>query len=112
MTAKFQTTQSAHETCNEVVNAIKSSNLHFVLQENAHSVYVTIRKKFVDKTIVKNNDGNETRKALSCMETSYNSLKEDYEQKVASYEEALNRIKTLEDELSKVEEKSKFKCQG
>ena len=105
MAAKFQSTHSAHETCNELINAIKSSNLHFVLQETPHSVYITIRKKFVNETFVKINDENETRQALKCLETNYNSLKEDYERKIANHGEAL---KTLEDKLSEVESKSKL----
>ena len=38
---------SAHKTCDEIVKSVKSSNLHFILQETPHSVYLTIRKKCV-----------------------------------------------------------------
>ena len=90
---------TAHETCDKLVNAVKSSNLHFVLQETPHSVYITIRKKFVIKInddIIINND-------FDRLETKFDNLKQDYEKKIASHEETLQLVKILEDKLEKVE---------
>ena len=106
MTANFPSKVSAHEACDEVINAIKSSNLHFVLQETPHSVYITIRKKFVNKDFVKISGDTDTRTALRYLEIDHNNLKKDYKEKIATHEEALNLVKTLKDKLDKVEENS------
>ena len=109
MTANFPSKVSAHEACDEVINAIKSSNLHFVLQETPHSVYITIRKKFVNKDFVKISGDTDTRTALRYLEIDHNNLKKDYKEKIATHEEALNLVKTLKDKLDKVEESNKLK---
>ena len=106
MSANFSSKVSAHEACDEVVNTVKSSNLHFVLQETPHSVYITIRKKFINKEFVKESGDIDTRSALRCLEIDHYDLKKDFEEKIATHEEALNLVKTLKDKLDKVEENS------
>merc|ERR1711872_319876 len=51
MVANHQTQLSPYETCDQILKVVKSSDLHFVLQETPHSVYITIRKKFVNKAV-------------------------------------------------------------
>ena len=105
MTTMFPTKLSAHETCDVLINAIKSSNLHFVFQETPHSAYITIRKKFVNKAFSKASGNDiDTRAALKNLEIEYNKLKKDFEEKTASHEESLYLVKTLENKLDKVEE--------
>ena len=101
----FPTKLSAHETCDVLINAIKSSNLHFLFQETPHSAYITIRKKFVNKAFSKaSGDDNDTRAALRNLEIEYDKLKKDFEEKTASHEELLYLVKTLENKLDNVEE--------
>ena len=101
----FPTKLSAHETCDVLINAIKSSNLHFVFQETPHSAYITIRKKFVNKAFSKASGNDiDTRAALKNLEIEYNKLKKDFEEKTASHEESLYLVKTLENKLDNVEE--------
>ena len=40
-------------TCDRIVQSIKQSNLHFMLNENAFSVNIKIRKKFIREEHVK-----------------------------------------------------------
>jgi len=94
---------TAHKTCDKLVNAVKSSNLHFVLQETPHSVYITIRKKFVIKPFAKINDDVVINNDFDRLETKYDNLKQDYDKKLASLEETLQLVKILEDKLEKVE---------
>ena len=35
------------ESCERILHQVKSSNLHFILQESPYSVYLTVRKRFV-----------------------------------------------------------------
>ena len=37
----------AHYTCSKLLDAIKSSQLDFLLQETPYSVFLTIRKKYI-----------------------------------------------------------------
>ena len=93
MTANFPSKVSAHQACDEVINAIKSSNLHFVLQETPHSVYSTIRKKFVNKEFVSGDI--DSSAALRNLKIDHNKLKKDFEEKIATNEEALNLCRLL-----------------
>ena len=70
----------ARETCDKIVSSVKSSNLHFVLQETSHSVYITIRKKYVNEIFAKKNDENESNQIPVSQETLYANLKHEFDE--------------------------------
>ena len=39
----------AHQVCNQILNQLRFSNLHFLLKETPHSVQIGIRKHFLDR---------------------------------------------------------------
>ena len=73
---------SAHETCDEIVNSVKSSNLHFILQETPHSVYITIRKKFVNEAFSKNDEENNSKQTYISLKSAYENLKTNLTKKL------------------------------
>ena len=90
---------SAHETCDEIVNSVKSSNLHFILQETPHSVYITIRKKFVNEAFAKNDEENNSKQTYISLKSAYENLKNEFDKEIEDHKEAKNLIKTLEKKL-------------
>ena len=72
------TSPSAHETCDTIVNLVKTSNLHFILQETPNSVYITIRKKYVSEVFTKKNHENESNQTSISQENAYNKLKDEF----------------------------------
>ena len=70
---------SPHETSDNFVQVLKSSNLHFCLQETPHSAYITIRKKFVKEAFVKVDDEDNTEKSLHNLKTAYDDLEHEFE---------------------------------
>ena len=99
MVANHQTQLSPYETCDQIVQVVKSSNLHFVLQETPHSVYITIRKKFVKEAFAKVED--ETKEKLKYLESAYNDIKHDFAEEINSHQESKNRVESLEKKLEK-----------
>ena len=73
------TSPSAHETCDTIVNSVKTSNLHFILQETPNSVYITIRKKYVSEVFsTKKNHENERNQMSLSQENAYYKLKDEF----------------------------------
>ena len=99
---------SPHETSDNFVQVLKSSNLHFCLQETPHSAYITIRKKFVKEAFVKVDDEDNTEKSLHNLKTAYDDLEHEFEKSQYT-------IKTLEEKVKKTEEtlseSNKFKAE-
>ena len=95
---------SAHETCDKLVNSVKLSNLHFVLQETPHSVYITIRKKYVhEAAVTKKNDENNNKEKSNSLESAYENLKHKYDEENKHLKEAQSLIKILQEKLEKVD---------
>ena len=94
---------SARETCDKIVSSVKSSNLHFMLQETPHSVYITIRKKYVNETFAKNNDENKNKQTSVSVsqETVYENLKHESDEENRHHKEAKSHIKIIEEKPEK-----------
>ena len=86
---------SAKETCQEVLQTLRSSSLIFILQETAYSAYNTIRKRY-RKEALKNSvhspsdcTENEALKSLELVHNnlvrSYNNLKRNFEETALCY---------------------------
>ena len=79
---------SAQDSCQEVLQTLRSSGLIFILQESPYSVYITIRKRFRKDAEPKNSVGEDlvqkeldnTRVAHENLKTHYNNLKDRFEE--------------------------------
>ena len=100
---------SPNETCDQIMKSIKNSNLHFILQETPHSVYITIRKKFVreSEAHAKKEVQDDNSQELLILQKAYDNLKLDFEEEIKHHEESKNLAKTLEDKLDRVEANKK-----
>ena len=101
MVANHQTQHSPYETCDQIVQVVKFSNLHFVLQETPHSVYITIRKKFVKEAFARAED--ETKEKFKYLESVYNNIKHDFVEEINNHKESKNRVESLKKKLIKFE---------
>jgi hypothetical protein len=75
---------TAEDCCNCIVQKVKSSNLHYLFQENPFAFQIKIHKKFIDDEIC-NNDYQKTdlsdplEKKLKIMEEKFESKREECE---------------------------------
>ena len=98
-------------SCNQILQSIKSSSLNYSAQVTPFSIYVTIRKSLVKKLINSPVDQAQTlfenqsevcsetealRSQCKVLETSNNSIKDALEQEVKDNEYKSNIIETLE----------------
>jgi hypothetical protein len=94
-----------HECSDEILKVIKSSNLHFNIQETPHSVYITIRKKFVREPSMKVPNQVFADKKFVNLEKAYDNLKYDFNEEIDNHRESQNIIKLLEEKLGETEAK-------
>ena len=104
------------DSSDRILDVIKSSNLHFNIQETPHSVYITIRKKFVRESPVKMSNHVIVAQKLASLEEANSNLRNDLEEEIDSHRESRNIVKILEDKLEKaeaqfIEESAKFKAE-
>jgi myosin heavy subunit len=88
MAVKSQTPQ---DCCDKILTEIRTSNLHFMVQESPYSVYLTLRKKFTQSV----------PQVLKSMITSdeNNSLKTKLTEALRELAEAKDNIEVLESKL-------------
>ena len=103
------------DSSDKILDVVKSSNLHFNIQETPHSVYITIRKKFVQEppVTVPNQIYDQQ---LASLENAYSNLKDNLEEEIDNHTESQKLIKILEDKLENTEakfitESNKFKAE-
>ena len=76
--------------CSEISNYIRKSNLHFIAQETPWSLYLTIRKKFINEAKCKNTvsssekeliksemENNELKKHLNALQLEHTNLEHE-----------------------------------
>ena len=85
------------EACDKILKEIRTSNLHFMVQESPYSIYLTLRKRFFKNTKVKTGKVPES-------EAETELLKAALEKKEKELIEAKNTIKLLESKLDHSEE--------
>jgi hypothetical protein len=104
------------DSSDRILDVIKSSNLHFNIQETPHSVYITIRKKFVKESPVKMSNHVIVEQKLASLEEANSNIRNYLEEEIDSHRESRNIVKILEDKLENaeaqfIEESSKFKAE-
>ena len=82
------------DSCDKILNEVRASNLHFLVQESPFSIYLTIRKKFTK---------NITQSSRTTEPTDLNIYSE-LENKKVELDEARDIIKILEDKVQHAEE--------
>ena len=96
------------ESCEKILHQVKSSNLHFILQESPFSVYLTVRKKFVGNAPKlrepKIGMATETR-SVHHLEAKINDLEETMEEAEAKLTESESIAKLLETKVEHAEKK-------
>ena len=112
---------TAEETCQEVLQVLRSSSLIFLLQESPYSAYITIRKRFRKETklpVVSSFARYSKEKTLTDLKLShdYEDLKNKLEETLFECEELHTRvsdkdkiIETLHSKLSEAEAEIKEK---
>ena len=68
---------SPQTVTDEILPSIKYSNLHFNIQGTPHSVYITVRKKFVREASISPSSSTVFRQELITLEDANNSPKYD-----------------------------------
>ena len=76
------------DSSDRILDVIKSSNLHFNIQETPHSVYITIRKKFVRESPVKMSNHVIGEQNLASLEEANSNLRNDLEEEIDSHTES------------------------
>ena len=104
------------DSSDKILDLIKSSNLHFNIQETPHSVYITIRKKFLREPSLEVSSQVIGDQKLASLQNSYSNLKHNFEEEIDHHRESQNLIKLLEDKLAETEamfirECNKFKAE-
>ena len=89
-----------------ILDVIKSSNIHFNIQETPHSVYITIRKKFVRESPVKMSNHVSVEQNLASLEEANSNLRNDLEEKLTVIE-SLQIVHSLLMNLSSSKQKGK-----
>ena len=85
----------AHESCQDILQLLRSSNLVFFIQESPYSAYITIRKKFrKDATPAAILNVNPINAELE-------AVKKDMENMTAKYEESVLEAEELNNEVLK-----------
>ena len=85
----------AHESCQDILQLLRSSNLVFFIQESSYSAYITIRKKFRKDA---------TRAAILNVNSSIadlEAIKKDMENMTAKHEESVIEAEELNSEVLK-----------
>ena len=98
---------SAHALSGEIVQRVRSSNLHFSISETPYSVYMTIRKKFVNNSIVQRTkeskcDNIQLERNFSLLKESFDALSQEnacLQSQIHEQEVALNKTEEIVREL-------------
>ena len=101
---------SPEDQCSKVLSEIRSSNLHYLVQESPFSLYITVRKKF-SKTSPKNTQtltslsisSENLEPKVNTLETQNRKLKSELEKKDIEVAEAKNVLTLLQEKLEKAE---------
>ena len=96
------------ESCDIVLTTIRDSDLHFMVQETPHSLYVTVRKRFGTR---KSSRTKKSQPRTTCDENSYYSdlvsalekSEAQLEAKKVELGKAVNNVKLLENKLEGAE---------
>ena len=112
---------SPHVNCENLLQALRRSNLNFSINESPYSVQICIRKRFLKvaqnipypKTFVSESGGVDLKKKLSesenvreMLEAEILKLRTDIVNREAAVDENWNTIKILEDKLEKSEKEA------
>ena len=92
---------TAQQSCENVLLALKSSNLNFLIQESPYSVYITVRKRFIKNSPQKipTSASYETNNAL---EVENAVLKKELEAKNTRCKDVEKEIELLEVDVKKL----------
>lgn len=95
----------AHYTCSNLLEAIKCSQLDFLLQETPYSVFLTIRKKYVKNFKSANKDENlENERVTEDLKQENENLRNVAKEMTIKNEANENKVSILEKKLKKAEE--------
>ena len=75
---------STNQSCEKILQQVRASNLHFILQESPYSLYLTVRKRFftnVPRTQVCNESDAILKKKISELEATNSELENYLEEK-------------------------------
>ena len=104
---------SPEDACERVLTEIRSSNLHFLVQESAFSLYITIRKKFIKGSSPKVSQPLEQKKEahshtellekIQDLESQKELLEHQVKVKIDVENSDKHHVKILEEKLVKAE---------
>ena len=90
----------AHYTCSKLLEAIKCSQLDFLLQETPYSVFLTIRKKYVKNFKSANKDENlENERVTEDLKQENENLRNVAKEMTIKNEANENKVSILEKRL-------------
>ena len=101
---------SPQAVSDEILAGIKYSNLHFNIQETPHSLYITIRKKFVIEGSSSPTSQEKLKLDLKVLEEANNALKYDLADEINNHKESKDLIKILEEKIDQIERKFFLEC--
>ena len=104
---------SAEDSCQDVLQNLRKTNLIFFVQETAYSAYITVRKRFRKETFQKvwssrikssiNTDIEDHSKLINC----YDDLKHKFEETVTECEDLHTKVAENEVIVANLHEKPK-----
>ena len=77
MTTNVKDYLSPQDSCENILQVLKCSNLHFVLQETPHSVYITLRKRFLNNSFPSPTPNQKTLEKLARLEFLAQTVSEE-----------------------------------
>ena len=101
---------SPQAVSDKILAGIKYSNLQFNKQETPHSLYITIRKKFVREGSSSPSSSEKLKLELKVLEESNNALRYDLADEINNHKESKDIIKILEEKVEQIERKFLMEC--
>ena len=108
---------SPEDQCQRVLAEIRSSNLHYLVQESPFSMYITLRKKLT-KSFPRSDQKSQTSASemkdledkMNKLKTMKNSLEEQLKKKELDCEASKDMVKLFEEKLEKAESEFLKQC--
>ena len=103
--------QVPQDSSDKILHLIKSSNLHFNIQETPHSVYITIWKKFLREPAINVSSQMIDGQKLARLQNAYSNLQYDLEEEIDNHSESQHLIKLLEEQTQRNWSKVHYRIQ-
>jgi uncharacterized protein YhfF len=102
-------------SCNDVRQCLVKSGLHYYINESPHSIWITIRKKFLNdrhslsisapsENRELNEDYSNLLEKYKQLEAAYDNLKNEFESEVGDHKETMDVKERLTEQLTKKEQ--------